>query len=266
MNVFELSDIHCEDRPGMRSILDVVSVPEGTDVIVIAGDMGAWMAGKGKDNLIYTVVVEPFLATGLPVITIGGNHEYYLSDMHEVDQELLALSETIPNWYHLQNGTSVVFKDWAFIGATLWTGLAGTDKPIASKQALGPLNDRKCIKIAGKGMTYKDYIALHQKHLESLAIALDLAREAGLKTALITHHAPSYRFIPRSYMHEKASLCFASNAIAVLKPDVWFFGHIHRHYQEKIGSVLCVANPMGYVEEGILLSRSFLPLDILIKD
>ena len=266
MNVFSLSDFHKEDRPNITSIMSLVQIPLGARLVLVVGDMMPWYSGMGRENPYYKLVVLPLIELGKIVISICGNHEYYWSDMEDVDREMHELSQETDGWHHLQAGMSFEVDGWAFIGATLWTGLAGLGNPARSKQAIGPLNDRKCIRIAGKGMTHKDVIRLYEQHKSALNAAVGAARAKGLKTAILSHHAPSPVFIPRSYMHEKTSLSFASTAIDDVKPDVWFFGHIHKPYNMHHKGVWCICNPIGYADETVNFSESMIDLECISKN
>lgn len=247
-----MSDLHCEFWLNPLLINERISIPEA-DVYVIAGDIAEWHISKGAENLGFRRVIEPILSLGKPLITIAGNHEYYsMENIDDIDADILHFSKNYSNWHHLQ-GSSVTIGNCTFVGATLWSMLAGkstTDQKIRSKRIWKKLNDRKNIKINNHSFQYKDVIDLRLKHTQKL-ISECKNKPQDTFLILVSHHAPAMRCIPQCHAGDKVSLAYANRLDCELKDnnidvDMFLFGHIHAGYS----TAPFYSNPYGYRDAG----------------
>lgn len=246
-----LSDLHSDHWKGTGNILDLLHFnPEKTDAIFVAGDTGEWIGGMGEDNPMVVRVFEPLNRLGIPIYSVSGNHEYYYTDLLQVDREMEEVSHLFQNWHHLQGGQSRLLGDeYAVIGATLWTPLAGIANPIRSKRGMQGMNDRKYIKIGGKKFDYKQVITLHDAHLKGIQEALE--RHKDRKCIIMTHHAPSYKRIPKRYMFDACNIAYASEVANTVQAHAWISGHVHESFYTEINNTLHISNPLGYPGEGL---------------
>jgi Icc-related predicted phosphoesterase len=256
MRAWVVSDLHLEF--GRR--FDV-PVPPDADVMICAGDI-----------LVKGIVptLEWLAATAarhLPVIVVAGNHEFYGAAMIPAIQEARAFAAQNSNVHFLENDTAEI-DGIAFIGGTLWTDfkLGGRDPEVAMFHAERGLagqsmNDYKRIKYTKT--PYRKFKPIHayRKHMETREfIASELRANAGRRTVVVTHHAPSIRSLPLKYRGDPLSPCYASDLedlIMETQPEMWVHGHIHQRVEYHVGLTKVVSNPRGYPGERSGLKPDF---------
>lgn len=258
MKIHLISDVHNE--------IDIVNtpMPEGTDVVVLAGDIHAGVAGVEWAQNNY--------GTEVPIVYVCGNHEFYHHDLSVVEEMAEAAEGT--NVRFLDN-SSVVIDGVRFIGSTLWTSFDDWSDVMKIQFFQKNLNDYNYIKAPwffddspsraeqandidqSFNMTEFDenncrlipvitYL-LHKEAVSYLTKALDEPFDG--KTVVVTHHAPSYQSVGYyKQAYEDAYATSLEHLICNHKPaiDVWFHGHLHKPVHYWIDGVPIVSNPRDY--------------------
>lgn len=240
MRVWIISDLHTEFRPYRPPH----PLPDA-DVCVVAGDAGT----KGPARSIE--LLKP-LARELPVIMVAGNHEHYGASVVEGLAE--AREAAVDAGVHFLENDLVVIGGVTFVGATLWTDLALHSRQATSMYEVGQsMNDYKKIKLSKKPFRRMSTYASVRMHLESRGfLERTLARRTGGRVVVVTHHAPSARSLPQTFLEDDAAPAYASaldDMIIEHQPDIWFHGHVHASCDYFIGSTRIVSNPRGYPGE-----------------
>ncbi|KQV73242.1 metallophosphoesterase [Rhizobium sp. Root1220] len=243
MKLWPISDLHLEFGVPFDHRL-----PEGTDVVVCAGDVTTkgiipslqWLA----DNI----------APEIPVVCVAGNHEFYGGFVQENIRDARKFANGFPNIHFLENET-VDIGNMQFIGGTLWTDfqLFGREAAFAMADAEAGMNDYRRIKFTKR--PYKKFKPIHafRKHQETRNfIAAAMEGSAERTTVVLTHHAPSSRSVPSWYREGSAVACYASHLESLIldaQPALWIHGHLHNRSDYHIGQTRVVSNPRGYPGE-----------------
>lgn len=244
-----MSDIHLEFSQWPKHC-DLASID--CDVHVLAGDIGTGLLG-----------IEFALTLNRPVIMVAGNHELFSKrTVDEFWNE--ARKRTAGTHVHLLENNSVTIGDTKFLGCTLWTdfcvmGADQQDKMMAyarermsdySKILLG--HHRAAPSEKGTRITPQWTLDKHLASREYLEHELN-ARTPGIKTVVVTHHAPHPKSLPYGEAVSRTDAAYASDlSDLVAKADLWINGHVHeaRDYTlETGGRVVC--NCRGYKDTGI---------------
>ena len=243
MRVQILSDLHV----GFGNAIPPLA-PDAT-IVVMAGDLApacmhrvSEAAGKwaGAERILY----------------VPGNHEFYYSDIEEARLELARDCERYG--VTLLDTGAITVGQVRFVGAALWTdfrleGVVGeTAAHLAVEAELndftGSIRDRD----APDGfLTTQATARRHAEDRAFIEAEMAAAREAGLKTVVVTHHAPSPRCIHPRYAGSRLNAGFASDLerlIECFEPVLWIHGHTHNPVDMTIGRTRIVANPHGYDE------------------
>lgn len=252
-NVHLLSDLHLD-----FGMLRDHRAPDGTDVVVLAGDTHPGVLGV-------MWAAETF--AGLPVLSIPGNHEYY---------GRRALNSHVKKMREKAEGTNVrvldretvVVAGTRFVCATLWTDyeLHG-DRELGMRHALigpdgsGGMNDyRRICSTMNRDLRPYDLLREHRAAVEF--IREELARPFEGPTVVVTHHAPCARSVELSTRADEMSPCYASRLEWLIeegRPEMWFHGHIHASQDYEVGATRVRANPRGYLDHREPENSSFVP-------
>ena len=228
MLVHYMSDLHLEFGEPLET--------KGGDVLILAGDITTktrveWINEQAKkyDHVLY----------------VAGNHEYYQGHMEDTD--VATRMKLVSNVTFLQNDR-VEINGRGFIGGTLWSNI----HPEARHHAEQCMNDYLCI-LNEDNRLLRAYDTV-SKFLETVEYLEENIQEGDV---VITHHAPSYKSIPKEFMYSMLNSCYASNLkdlILQTKPAYWIHGHMHEPVNYKIGGCKVRSNPRGYPKES---SREF---------
>lgn len=234
-----MSDIHLEYL-GYK-----YDIPKtDADIVLLAGDIGYGLLGVEW-------AIRQSEALGIPIAMVFGNHDYY-------NQYFNTLAEQAKNYtegtnVHILEKDTIEIGDTRIMGCTLWTDykLYGegyqTGSMIAAQDAI---SDHVLI-------TYEDHIFTPKDALREHMISMDWLRDEldpGVKTVVVTHHAPTYHASLPSYRGDSCTPAFCSDLedfIVERKPVVWINGHSHYSYRKQIGDTMCMSNPKGYRHEGV---------------
>lgn len=237
MNIFLASDIHYECL-GTRK---AVPVPAAAEIVVLAGDI-SHMPGALE------IAEATADKTGLPVIFVPGNHEYYGRDYEKMTE--LANNYEHENVHALINKT-VVIENVRFLGTPLWTGFnAFGDQTENMNFAQNNINDFCVIKHGGKPLTAEIMLEWHERSRQFLMTELEKPFDG--KTVVVTHFPPSYKLCHPRFYGKKLSNYFNANCddlLAKYTPDVWLYGHTHSPVEKELSGVSIYCNQGGYPSE-----------------
>lgn len=235
MRAWVMSDLHVDS-----TMYRLPSTPPDVDVLVIAGDVDdgherscAWLADHA-------------VSTGLPILYILDNQDYYGHDLHERCEQLYGKAGVI--LVHARRPTTEI-AGTRFIGLTLWTDyqIAG-DEASARSWARQNMPDMLSIDVGMRRVNTRDLLEQHQ--YQRAILETELGRTYFGSTVVVTHHAPHKRS-PRSVVQmDPSDGSFASDMTSVmerLEPAVWVHGHTHlsRDYYDEATRIVC--NPRGPV-------------------
>lgn len=211
--------------------------PEGTDVIVAAGDIQ-------DDNLLVR------LSEHAPVVFVAGNHSFYNRCYPERMAELRALAS---GRLHVLENDAVVIGGVRFLGCTLWTDY-DRGNPLAMDLARRSMNDHRLISWQKRPVWQRfrpeEALELHKTSRKWLETCFS-ERFDG-KTVVVTHHAPSERSIAPKYAGDPLNHAYYSALDAEIEewqPSAWIHGHMHNSASYKIGITHIINNPRGYGAE-----------------
>ena len=249
MKLQVLSDLHLEfKKDGIPSLV------EGAQVVVMPGDLASvWQghvprmaqAWKNASHILY----------------VPGNHEYY-GDSISRGQDVLA-KQCSANGITLLDTKAVTIGEYRFIGATLWTDLqlretgqgrgSRTDTVNVENHhnVARILNDFSGAILNASGKWFTTWEAAHRHAADRAFFEVEIldAHRQGLRTVVISHHAPSPRSVHPRFAGHPANPGFASDLedlIEQLQPDLWLHGHTHNAADYRIGKTRILANPRGY--------------------
>lgn len=241
-NVHLLSDLHLD-----FGMLKEHRAPEGTDVVVLAGD-----THPGVRGVMWAAETFP----GIPVLMVAGNHEFY--GRRALDRHMRKMREKA-------EGTNVRFMEreaavvagTRFVCATLWTDYElhgdralGMRHAVVGPDGLGGMNDyRRICSTMNRDLKPEDLLREHRAAVAF--IREELSRPFEGPTVVVTHHAPAARSIEGSYRDDAMSPCYASRLEWLMeegRPEMWFHGHIHAPQDYQVGDTRVRANPRGYLE------------------
>ena len=231
-----MSDIHNE-----FSYFSMPQLPTDFEtILVLAGDVGVW-----NDN--YKRFIEQETSRFLHTIVIAGNHEFYHNDYMITMFEMEKWFSQFTNKTFL-NGNSIEINGVLFVGGTLWTDFNGGDVN-ALITAQFKMNDFRLISHGDTNFTPEIAYQIHVNQIEKITDILD-QRDLNVPTAVVTHHAPSFKSVQKKYAGDPINFAYASDKEALIEyfqPEIWIHGHVHSHHQYMVERTLIVANPRGYV-------------------
>ena len=245
MLIREMSDIHLEFCP----MIVPPMVDDSETTLLLAGDICTAKHLNDWVKEFFESVSKQFKY----VIYIPGNHEYYRKSLKTADNKIRELLASYSNVYYL-NGESVVLDGVAFIGATLWTDVFKGD-PMAIHWIENGMNDYKVIRTGTPANPYlrtlkaSDTIGMHIKHKKFIFESIAEHKQAGLKTVVMSHHAPSEFSVSPKYKGDRYNAGYFSNLeneIMDFGSDLWFHGHMHDSFKYGIGITDIMCNPRGY--------------------
>jgi Icc-related predicted phosphoesterase len=233
MKFHVLSDLHTE-------FADFSPPGTDADVVVLAGDIGVGLGG---------IEWAARRFSGVPVIYVPGNHEFYDHDIGLTDQLKIAAPANI----HVLNDDTLQLDGIRFIGSTLWTDfkLYGEGEAWFAKQrAKRLIEDFASIRNGERRFTPENSVAVHETSKAWLVGELD--REFDGPTVVVTHHLPALTSVAKRYANDPLNPAFASrleDVIEKYRPELWIHGHTHVPCDYELFDTRIVCNPRGYPGE-----------------
>ncbi|MGO4476290.1 metallophosphoesterase [Massilia sp. 2TAF26] len=264
MRIQLFSDLHLERDPGFEPLIH-----PGTDVIVLAGDIGSYQARSRLPD-------EDFgLARFSPrrndfgaarVLYVPGNHEF---DGLEHDDAYERL-QRVCNYLGIEwlDRETIVAGGVRFIGSTLWSdfdALAGQERELTRQLQARGKAFRAANYYLSKNTTFRkgEPVLAEQQREMSLAcqewLRAALAAPFDGPTVAVTHYAPSLRSADPRYGLTPGTAGFCNSMDALIPwADIWMHGHLHcaNDYvvEGEAGgrprACRVVANPLGYANKG----------------
>lgn len=205
------------------------------------------------------------------VFYVPGNHEYYGSNIHKVNELLYEMNNEFENLYVLLN-TDYYFEEHntVIIGSTLWSSFNKRD-PLVMFDAANGMNDYKYIR---HGTLYEpwrrklrpdDTASFHDQTVNYLKnkVLKYKSENPDVKVVICTHHAPSTQSIHPRFYGDNLNHAYCtdlSTLINELNADVWTHGHMHDSFDYMEGSTRVICNPHGYMHpNGVLENSKFDP-------
>ncbi len=204
------------------------------------------------------------------IIYVLGNHEHYRYNIKDSLKDLKKHLRYIKN-LHILERESIVIDDVTFLGATLWTDMnnghdetiervsyAMNDFRIIYNSDNSNSNDGNRLSTAFDSWDPTDARARWTPldavvQFNATVKWIDMVRELTTidKLVVVTHHAPSFKSIHPSYVHDELlNGAYSSDLEQFItdRPDIiaWFHGHIHHPQDYIIGETKILANPRGY--------------------
>lgn len=238
-NIQYASDLHLEFPANKEYLRQHPLQPVG-DVLVLTGDIVPFaVMDKHKDFFSY--VSDHFETT----YWVPGNHEYYHSD---ITQKSGVLFEPIRSNVFIVNNTTAIHRGVKLLFSTLWSSIS----PGYQWQIERGLNDFRLIRHKEFRFSVERF---NQLYKESLAfIKAEVKAEKDEKTAVFTHHCPTFFNYPRQYKGSVLNEAFAVELFDLIEASdiaYWVFGHHHINVPEFcIGNTRLVTNQLGYVHMG----------------
>lgn len=208
------------------------------EVLVLAGDI----INATERQIDY--LLHRFRDAAVPILYVPGNHEYWGSDHREA--RALLKKKLYGSKITLLDKDSVVInsragEDVVFVGATLWTSLANSEKVFIAEKTR---DFREITGITTNSWHYNHILDLH--FIEQI---LDFSQYRDMKKVVVSHYLPSHNSVPEPYKGNPLNCIFvAEDAEAVIKvhePDLWLHGHTHDSNDYKIGKTRVISNPKG---------------------
>ncbi|MCS0656886.1 metallophosphoesterase [Massilia terrae] len=263
MRIQLFSDLHLETDPDFTPI-----VADGTDVVVLAGDIGSYQPGSRLqgDDFGLGRFAPGRLGTACKVLYIPGNHEFDSFEYDEAYARLRGICEQLDIiWLERE---VLVIDGVRFVGSTLWSdfdALANNERSLEAQLRARTKAFRAANFYLSRNTTLKAGVPvlaeeIREMALESQAWLRDaLATPFDGATVAVTHFAPSLRSADPRYGLTPGTAGFC-NALDELFPlaDVWMHGHLHcmnDYVAEGVEdgrpwSCRVVANPLGYARKG----------------
>lgn len=251
MKIRVISDLHIdvnEEYPLALKDKDIFTI--------ICGDLSGYFNKSSK-------WIEENIKEG---ILVAGNHMSYNTINHSIEyfhsqyQKKYPLNAPIS----FMEKQYKIIDDIVFIGGTLWTDyqLFGKDRQeLYMWYATKYMNDFRYAKInSSKNIENEntDYLERLRPHHcikffnKTIKYIDGICKQfPNKKIVVITHHAPSVQSVPKRFINEVTTPCFASNLEEFIlnHPNIklWCSGHIHQFSDYYIGDCRVVCNPRGYI-------------------
>lgn len=264
MRIQLFSDLHLETDPHFYP-----RIGAGTDVVVLAGDIGSYQAGSRLETDDFGLARFSPIRSDFPcpnVLFLPGNHEF---DGLEFDEAYVRLRDTCDrlgiSWLDRE---VLTIGNVRFAGTTLWSDFDAFAKnePDATKRLQ---MQTKAFRAANfylsKNTTFKAGAPVLAEQMREMSLECQDWLRGALsvpfdgRTVVVTHFAPSLLSADPRYGLTPGTAGFC-NSLDHLFPfvDTWMHGHLHclNDYvvegSENGRDWTCrvVANPLGYMRKG----------------
>lgn len=229
MEIKVLSDLHLEFKKEYKM--------EGNKniILVLAGDIG-----YPKSNEYISFINESSIKFH-SVILITGNHEYYNSEISEINDYIKTFTKKLDNVYFLNNET-IEIGEYIFWGGTFWSFIP----PELFYFIKQKISDFRYI----SNLSNEYYNQLHKESVQS--VLKFIKDQNPKKKIIVTHHAPLFQDTSHPmYNNNITNYVFASDQSKLIKPPIylWIFGHTHFSTSFIFNGVKIVSNCYGYKGE-----------------
>lgn len=245
MHILVTADLHLDlwQRTRRDPFAALASLLGGVDALIVAGDLTNNPQRHWPDALARLArLIDP-----AKVFIFPGNHDYYHFHLDGDDRLRAMVEDAGMTW---AQKTEAVIGGVRFLCATLWTDFRLTgDATAAQNNARQAMNDyRLILRNARSDMLQPRHTAdVHADHLAWLTDRI--ARPHPGRTVIVTHHGPSPC---ATGSIDRLTPAFSSDLdgwILQHEPDLWLFGHTHRHRAGQVGSTRIINISLGYPDE-----------------
>jgi hypothetical protein len=263
MRIQLFSDLHLERDPSFQPILH-----PGTDVIVLAGDIGSYQARSRLQDGDFGLARFAPAATSCParVLYVPGNHEFDGIEYDEAYERLRRVCDHLGiEWL---DGETIVVDGVRFIGSTLWAdfdAIAGQEPDLTKQLQARNKAFRAANYYLSKNTTLRGGEPVLAEGQREMSLACQewlrgaLAAPFDGPTVAVTHYAPSLRSADPRYGVSPGTAGFCNSMDALIPhADLWMHGHLHcvndylveGEIEGKTRSCRVIANPLGYASKG----------------
>lgn len=228
MRIEVISDLHLEFDKTFT-----LRNTEDADVLILAGDVC-----EARNHKLLHRFMGEVSSEYDNVLYVFGNHEYYDSDLDQVNRtrdELAKYSNV-----HILDNDYIEIDEVEFAGTTLWTDLKKEDW-FAVDAAKRGINDFRLI----EDLSVSKWIHMNE-------IARDFLKQVDVDV-VITHFVPFEKFIHPTFVGNQLNYSFVNTDMKwlVYNSDaaLWVFGHTHYPVDEEILDTRFICNPKGYDRE-----------------
>ena len=232
------SDLHIEHIGGDPDPFDFIT--PSAPLLILAGDIGSLYHINQLQNFL-----KKLCGAFEAVCYVPGNYEFYTwKTSHPVSMDILlkrlhCIAEKIPNLYIL-NRSSIKIGNVCIAGCTLWS-----DPLIKIPKYLVRINN----------MDNSLYKSLHDRDLRYIEKMISYCAKKRMKLVMVTHHVPTFKVMPSNRRRRDLdfSSLYATNLESLLQSNIsaWICGHIHRNFDEIVGSTRLVGNQKGKPKDKI---------------
>lgn len=241
MKIRIFSDIHIEHFCAAQ----IFPVGSG-EILILAGDIlcAKHFKTDGYLHRVYERFLNDCAWNYKHVLYTFGNHEFYGYNYESVKKKI---KENLPKNFHLLDNDTFTYKDWNFVGMTLWTDFRN-ENPLEMMDAAQYMNDYKMIRISRnyRKLNPEDTLAFHKASKSYLLKQLENIKE---NVFVISHHAPSYQSVAPQFKNS-ANGAYVSDLddLILTHPQIkyWVHGHTHTPFDYMIGECRVICNPVGY--------------------
>ncbi len=239
-----ISDVHLEHRQN-EPPFDVGS----GEILILAGDIlcAKYLKRNGPLNAVFENFLNECSWNYKHILYVLGNHSFY---GYNYEGTKKTIKEHLPSNFHLLDNDTFSYKDWTFIGTTLWTDFRN-ENSLEMMEAQCVMNDYKMIRIGSnyRKLTPEDTLRFHKESKAYLLKQLETLKE---NVFVISHHAPSYQSIaPQFKCSANGAYVSDLDDLILSHPQIkyWCHGHTHSSWDYNIGQCRVICNPVGYPGE-----------------
>ncbi|KAG2382626.1 hypothetical protein C9374_005206 [Naegleria lovaniensis] len=269
MKISLLSDLHVEhfesfssfqdkyEEKFHRKLLSTKLIEEGSDVLILAGDVANVKQESFKELL--NDVSHRFKH----VIYVAGNHEFYGNEYYSCMESMKQVCLEKKNIHFLDQSVVEIKDDETgemvvFIGCILWSRVPEASKPFVGTS----MNDYKVIKIQDNAstepvnLTVNDTVKWFEEQVQFIEKQIQLAKQENKRAIIVTHNAPLTKGVsdPKyenstTEFTKHLNTAFATDLRHLMGPPViaWFFGHTHFSSRQCHNQTIVASNQLGYL-------------------
>lgn len=241
MKIRLISDTHVNFYSSSKPLIEKLDkyfpkIDSKNELLILAGDIGQATRGVNLEPK-YVEMLEYFKSRWEHIILVPGNHEWYNSivTFQTVDSMIRRECKRLGIIY--LNKNTYEYKDYVFVGCTLWSRVHPKYWPFMKYKYENFL-------------PYEDMLRINDDHISW--IDNTLYKLQNKKVIVITHHLPTQKLIGGIYTEPKYRLSntgYYTNLEWLIKKypfiEYWFCGHSHINKLATVDKTVLYLNPIG---------------------